>query len=872
MMDTDTGVPLVSIVLPTYNGARYIEQAVQSCLTQTHRRFELIIVDDGSHDDTASKVEAYCRTDRRVRLVRHDRIRTLPLALNTGFSMAGGDYLTWTSDDNIYQPDALAEMVTFLENHPDVGMVYTDYSFIDEHGRLVERKTAGEPHGLLSEDYNCLSPCFLYRRRVRDVIGEYASDLYLAEDYDYWLRVSHSFCLSSYHRDLYSYRIHPGSLSAQYRRRIEPVTEKALARHLRVARVPRSRKAALFFMFAQRTRARGELLRMAGYLVRSGLYSPGAFALRFARAVHKRVGHRAYATMTNSRRSWTKRIRRGLGWLRTPYGRHVAVPPPRAPSAAVRTLDWIRHHESPSGGIYTETQHPEAYPEVTGYLIPTQLQYGERDFAARLLRWLTCIQRGDGAFTDPTAGQPYVFDTGQVLRGLLAGVGIVPQAREAARRAAGYLCAEMRDGGRGGFGPRYQDEKYRGEIPETIHLYVLPPLHRAADLFQEPEYRAAAERCFAYYRSHKDGLDLNQITHYLAYELETLIDLGRADEAIPILNRLRATQHRDGGVPGLAGARWVCAPGLAQLAVCWYKLGEYEPADRAMRWLEAHQTSSGGFLGGYGENVTYCGDKELSWAAKFFLDAHLWRVRSYFNQKASDGGPPISREECRYTPAAGQREIVHRVMYNRLTEWEQCVLLSTRHGQTVLGLGAEAVETALHLAKTGRSVTVAASSVESLRIARESAQRLGLELASVQVDAARSLPFTDSQFDCVWSVGLLEGATVSERLAMIRELARISARVVVAFTLNGTRLPVGSGVSPERSEQPLPSLQNDFEAAGLRVLSECSIDGQHGWSALQFDRSLRPTLPSWLDPIPPAALQSWNPDVVLVTIGVRDTG
>jgi hypothetical protein len=117
----------------------------------------------------------------------------------------------------------------------------------------------------------------------------------LAEDYDYWLRVSHSFCLSSYHRDLYSYRIHPGSLSAQYRRRIEPVTERALARHLRVARVPRSRKAALFFMFAQRTRARGELLRMAGYLVRSGLYSPGAFALCFARAVHKRVGHRAYA-------------------------------------------------------------------------------------------------------------------------------------------------------------------------------------------------------------------------------------------------------------------------------------------------------------------------------------------------------------------------------------------------------------------------------------------------------------------------------------------------------------------------------------------------------------------------------------------------
>jgi glycosyltransferase involved in cell wall biosynthesis len=292
-MDTSAALPLVSIVLPTYNGARYIAQAIQSCLGQTHRHLEVIIVDDGSQDDTAARVDAYCRVDRRVRLVRHDRNRTLPAALNTGFSLAGGDYLTWTSDDNMYRPEALAEMVTFLNDHPDVGMVYTDYSLIDENGHVLERKIAGDPHRLLSEEYNCLSPCFLYRRCVRDVIGDYADDLYLAEDYDYWLRVSHSFRLSPYHKDLYAYRTHPRALSAQYRRRIEPVTERALARHLRIARVPRSRKAALFFMFAQRTRARGEVLRMTGHLLQSGLYSPRVFVQCLARAVHKRVGHAA---------------------------------------------------------------------------------------------------------------------------------------------------------------------------------------------------------------------------------------------------------------------------------------------------------------------------------------------------------------------------------------------------------------------------------------------------------------------------------------------------------------------------------------------------------------------------------------------------
>jgi glycosyltransferase involved in cell wall biosynthesis len=275
-MDADTTARMISIVLPTYNGARYIEQAIESCLSQTYRYLELIVVDDGSRDDTTVKVEAYLGRDRRVRLVRHDRNRTLPVALNTGFAAAGGDYLTWTSDDNIYHPEALAKMLAFLEARADVGMVYTDYSFIDQDGRVIERKIAGEPHRLLSEDYNCLSPCFLYRRKVRDVVGDYANDLYLAEDF-------------------YAYRAHPSSLSMRYRHRIEPVLERALARHLRVALVSPSLKAALFFMLAQRTRARGELLPMTGYLAQSVAYSPRIFAQYLVRAAQKRVGRHEYA-------------------------------------------------------------------------------------------------------------------------------------------------------------------------------------------------------------------------------------------------------------------------------------------------------------------------------------------------------------------------------------------------------------------------------------------------------------------------------------------------------------------------------------------------------------------------------------------------
>ena len=73
----------------------------------------------------------------------------------------------------------------------------------------------------------------------------------------------------------------------------------------------------------------------------------------------------------------------------------------------------------PSGGIRVHSRHSGAYPEVTGYLVPTLLNYGEHNLARRFLRWLLCVQRVDGGFTSPE-GKPHIFDTGQVLRGLIS--------------------------------------------------------------------------------------------------------------------------------------------------------------------------------------------------------------------------------------------------------------------------------------------------------------------------------------------------------------------------------------------------------------------------------------------------------------------
>lgn len=335
----------------------------------------------------------------------------------------------------------------------------------------------------------------------------------------------------------------------------------------------------------------------------------------------------------------------GYQWLRVFYPyigklhRFVGVRQASPPTSA---LNWIRTHEISSGGIRVHSGHANAYPEVTGYLVPTLLQFGDRELARRLVRWLIAIQRADGSFTDPDHGKSYIFDTGQVLRGLLSAIDIEPLAKESACRASDYLCAEMLDQGRRGFGDRYD-----GSISESMHLYVLPPLIEASVVLGNSLYREAADNCLEYYIAHGDALRIGDLTHFLAYQLEALIDLGRSDLALPVLEELKNVQQRGGAVRGVGGKSWVCTPGLAQLAICWYKAGYWESADKAMTWLERHQTQSGGFRGSYGQGASYFPKVELSWAAKFYLDAHRLRVLSFMERNVAIFPEDITTEDGR---------------------------------------------------------------------------------------------------------------------------------------------------------------------------------------------------------------------------------
>lgn len=208
-------MPRISVVLPTYNHARYLPESLASIAEQTCRDFELIVVDDGSTDATPQVLRAF-QPDFPLQLIRQEN-RGLPTALNVGFARAAGQYLTWTSADNLLLSPMLERLAAELDRHPAAGMVYSDWYDIDEAGRVVrEVKTLDyDPVVLLRHNY--VRASFMYRRAVRDEIGDYDPQIPYQEDHDYWLRIAQRWPLKRVPESLYKYRVHAQSLSATHR-------------------------------------------------------------------------------------------------------------------------------------------------------------------------------------------------------------------------------------------------------------------------------------------------------------------------------------------------------------------------------------------------------------------------------------------------------------------------------------------------------------------------------------------------------------------------------------------------------------------------------------------------------------------------------
>ena len=295
-----------------------------------------------------------------------------------------------------------------------------------------------------------------------------------------------------------------------------------------------------------------------------------------------------------------------------------------------RAVQWIKRYRIPGSGIACNHTTKMVTPEVTGYIIDTLYRVGEKELACDLARWEASIQREDGGFDAPGTNVPYSFDTAQIVRGFLAVLDDMPKVEINLRKACDYVDRFIAADG------EVKTESYDtwklpdgSMLSEYGNLYVLPPMLKAGKKLNEKRYIDAAKRGMEYYRGKTDLIEfkssLTMLSHYFGYMMEALTELGEFELAKKGLKEAEVIQKSDGSIPAYPGVNWICSTGMAQLSIAWYNLGINGPADKAMKYLEKIQNASGGFYGGYGKGCEYFDKKEISWAAKFFIDAYLLR-------------------------------------------------------------------------------------------------------------------------------------------------------------------------------------------------------------------------------------------------------
>lgn len=184
-------MPSVSVVLPVYNGERFVAAAVGSILDQSWRDLEVIVVDDASTDGTAAILSRI--PDPRLRVVTAAANEGLPRALNRGLDAARGALIARQDADDVSHPERIARQVAFLETHPDVALLGTQGRVIDESGAVVGRvdrpRTWPAIRWFSLLDTAFIHTSVMFRRAVAHAAGGYDTSLPLAEDFDLWGRM-----------------------------------------------------------------------------------------------------------------------------------------------------------------------------------------------------------------------------------------------------------------------------------------------------------------------------------------------------------------------------------------------------------------------------------------------------------------------------------------------------------------------------------------------------------------------------------------------------------------------------------------------------------------------------------------------------------
>lgn len=225
----------VAVLVPAYNAARVIGESIQSILNQTYRDLEVVVVDDASTDGTTDLVEHIVAADSRLRLLRNERNLGIADNRNRALRDSESEFVAWQDADDISMPRRLERQVTYLDSHPEVGMVGGWLEFFGGRSPSVRRYAAtdAEVRRTIFRYSPVAQPAAILRRAVLDRAGPYDSRSEPAEDLDMAFRLGHFTTFANLQEVVLRYRETPDSTTSRRLRRMELETLRLRQIHAR---------------------------------------------------------------------------------------------------------------------------------------------------------------------------------------------------------------------------------------------------------------------------------------------------------------------------------------------------------------------------------------------------------------------------------------------------------------------------------------------------------------------------------------------------------------------------------------------------------------------------------------------------------------
>ena len=207
--------PLVSIITPVYNGERYLSEAIDSALAQTYQNFELLIVNDGSTDNSAAIIKPFINDSRVIYIEQKNA--GVAAARNTAIKQASGKYIGFLDQDDLWLNTKLEVQVATLEQDANIALVHSRQDFIDSQGNKIDYDWVTGGAGFCFEDMfkkNRIAVLtVLIRKTIFDEMGLFNEHLSGTDDYDMWLRVTLKYPIQYIDRALAFYRFHDSNIS-----------------------------------------------------------------------------------------------------------------------------------------------------------------------------------------------------------------------------------------------------------------------------------------------------------------------------------------------------------------------------------------------------------------------------------------------------------------------------------------------------------------------------------------------------------------------------------------------------------------------------------------------------------------------------------